>query len=99
MTNTEERQLCWKIRDFYLTCLSSSFTPEELYESLKTANSRAGDDKEIIPIELRSENCNKLREEMYAKCPLSWVTLLVMSVRLLNMFRRNILRKNLEVTN
>lgn len=70
-TNSEDRETCWKVRDFYFSCLSASFSAEKLYESLKSA----GNESEIIPKGLRSKECNELKEEMYEKCPQSWVKL------------------------
>lgn len=68
MTNLEDRETCWKVRDFYLSCLSTSFSAEQLFESLKIEVNA-----EIIPKSLRSEECNRLKAEMYEKCPQSWV--------------------------
>lgn len=72
--NSEDRETCWKVRDFYFSCLSASFSAEKLYESLKSAG--IGIESEIIPKGLRSKECNELKEEMYAKCPQSWVKII-----------------------
>jgi hypothetical protein len=71
-TNSEDRETCWKVRDFYLNCLSTSFSVDQLYESLK-AGGKETTEEEIIPKSLRSDECNKLKEEMYEACPQSWV--------------------------
>ena len=72
MSTAIDRETCWKVRDFYFSCLSGSFSSEQFYESLKLA----GKESEIIPKELRSKECNELKEEMYEKCPQSWVNIL-----------------------
>ena len=65
LTSTD-RALCWKFRDLYLSCLASNFSQDQFHNEIKAG---------IIPEKLRSEECNGLRAEMYAKCPLSWVRL------------------------
>lgn len=71
-STSADRQTCWLARDFYLSCLNSSITPESLYNQIKAGGTEGG---EIVPMGLRSEECNKLRRDMYEKCPLSWVNL------------------------
>lgn len=70
--NSKDRETCWKARDFYFSCLAASFSPQDLYNSLKDGGTVSESD--IIPKGLRSEECNKLKAEMYEKCPKSWVS-------------------------
>lgn len=69
-----QRETCWKARDFYLACLATSVDSEHLYKTLKesTGNTSSSTDA-IIPSQLKSEECERLRLEMYSKCPESWV--------------------------
>lgn len=73
ITSSEDRETCWKAREFYFSCLAASFSPQDLYNSLKDGGV-AAKESDIIPKNLRSEECNKLKAEMYEKCPESWVS-------------------------
>ena len=73
MTGSKNREICWKARDLYLACLNTRVTSDDFYNAIK--KSPSSQSSAIIPTDqlAGTEECTVIRDEMYSKCPESWV--------------------------